>query len=122
MAQCQLLSSYGIPETIGYHDFHDKNVLIEPYTQKMTLVDWGEAAIIHPFFITYLSGTIDQAPWNKRRRTDLPEASGCMFGKLAGRSTKTATAGGIYFSQTDTADLVRFGLLPVYVKCRSPSL
>ncbi|WP_115703205.1 aminoglycoside phosphotransferase family protein [Legionella sainthelensi] len=50
LAQCQLLSSYGIPETIGYHDFHDKNVLIEPYTQKMTFVDWGEAAIIHPFF------------------------------------------------------------------------
>lgn len=50
LAQCKLLSSYGIPETIGYHDFHDKNVLIEHNTKKITFVDWGEAAIIHPFF------------------------------------------------------------------------
>lgn len=49
-AQCKLLSGYGIPETIGYHDFHDKNVLIEQNTKRMTFVDWGEAAIIHPFF------------------------------------------------------------------------
>ncbi len=50
LAQCQLLSTYGILETIGYHDFHDKNVLIEHHTKKMTFVDWGEAAVIHPFF------------------------------------------------------------------------
>ncbi|KTC92245.1 aminoglycoside phosphotransferase family protein [Legionella cincinnatiensis] len=50
LAQCKLLSSYGIPETIGYHDFHDKNVLIDQNTKKMTFVDWGEAALIHPFF------------------------------------------------------------------------
>ncbi len=52
-AQCKLLSSYGIPETIGYHDFHDKNVLIHPTTKKMTFVDWGETAITHPFFPLY---------------------------------------------------------------------
>ncbi|KTD53548.1 Phosphotransferase enzyme family protein [Legionella santicrucis] len=50
LAQCNLLSSYGIPETIGYHDFHDKNVLIDQETKKMTFVDWGETALIHPFF------------------------------------------------------------------------
>lgn len=53
LAQCKLLSSYGIPETIGYHDFHDKNVLIDPNTKRMTFVDWGETAIIHPFFSLY---------------------------------------------------------------------
>lgn len=52
-AQCRLLSEYGIPETLGYHDFHDKNVLYDPNTKKMTFVDWGESAIIHPFFCLY---------------------------------------------------------------------
>lgn len=52
-AQCICLSNYGIPETLGYHDFHDNNVLIDPTTKKMTFVDWGETAIIHPFFSLY---------------------------------------------------------------------
>ena len=49
-AQCKLLASFRIPETLGYHDFHDKNVLLDPNTKRMTFVDWGETAIIHPFF------------------------------------------------------------------------
>lgn len=49
-AKCKLLSDYGIPETIGYHDFHDKNILIDSKTKRLTFVDWGETAIIHPFF------------------------------------------------------------------------
>ncbi len=53
LAQCRLLSDYGIPETLGYHDFHDKNVLIDPNTKIMTFVDWSETAIIHPFFSLY---------------------------------------------------------------------
>lgn len=53
LAQCSLLSNYGIPETLGYHDFHDKNVLIDPNTKRMTFVDWGETAIFHPFFSLY---------------------------------------------------------------------
>lgn len=48
--QCELLSRHAIPETLGYHDFHDNNVLIDANTHKMTFVDWGETAIIHPFF------------------------------------------------------------------------
>lgn len=48
--QCKLLASFRIPETIGYHDFHDKNVLLDSNTKRMTFVDWGETAIIHPFF------------------------------------------------------------------------
>lgn len=48
--QCELLASYEIPETLGYHDFHDKNVLFESNTKKMTFSDFAETAIIHPFF------------------------------------------------------------------------
>ena len=50
LAQCELLSSYGIPETIGIPDFNDNNTLLNPNTKIMTFIDWGEAAITHPFF------------------------------------------------------------------------
>jgi len=50
LAQCTLLSSYGIPETFGQHDFHDNNILINPNTKRMTFIDLGEVALIHPFF------------------------------------------------------------------------
>lgn len=53
LAQCKLLSSYEIPQTLGYHDFHDKNVLVDSNSKRMTFVDWGETAIIHPFFSLY---------------------------------------------------------------------
>jgi hypothetical protein len=52
-AQCKLLSGSGIPETLGYHDFHDKNILLDPDTKKLTFVDWSETAIIHPLFSLY---------------------------------------------------------------------
>lgn len=51
--QCELLSRHEIPSTLGFHDFHDNNVLIDTNTQKMTFVDWSETAIIHPFFSLY---------------------------------------------------------------------
>lgn len=50
---CKLLSEFKIPDTLGYHDFNDKNTLFDPLTQKMTFTDWGECAIIHPFFSLY---------------------------------------------------------------------
>lgn len=53
LAQCALLSSYGIPETLGQHDFHDNNILIDPNSKKITFVDFSETAIIHPFFSLY---------------------------------------------------------------------
>jgi len=52
-AQCELLASYGIPETIGIPDFHDNNVLFDPKTKQMKFIDWGEASISHPFFSLY---------------------------------------------------------------------
>jgi hypothetical protein len=53
LAQCELLSSYGIPETIGIPDFNDNNTLLDPNTKRLTFIDWGEAAITHPFFSLY---------------------------------------------------------------------
>lgn len=53
LAQCELLSSYGILETIGIPDFNDNNTLFVSNTKRMTFIDWGEAAITHPFFSLY---------------------------------------------------------------------
>jgi hypothetical protein len=53
LSQCTSLSSYGIAETLGQHDFHDNNVIIDPNTKRMTFIDLGETAIIHPFFSLY---------------------------------------------------------------------
>lgn len=53
LAQCESLSSYGIPETIGIPDFNDNNTLYDPNTRIMTFIDWGEASITHPFFSLY---------------------------------------------------------------------
>lgn len=48
--QCELLAQYNIPETIVQPDFNTNNMLFEPNTKKMTLIDIGEIAISHPFF------------------------------------------------------------------------
>jgi hypothetical protein len=47
---CKQLSHYKIPETLDQCDFHDNNILIDPDTHKITLVDLGELVITHPFF------------------------------------------------------------------------
>lgn len=48
--QCELLSQYQIPETLVQPDFNTNNILFDPSTKKMTLIDLGEIAITHPFF------------------------------------------------------------------------
>ncbi len=48
--QCALLSKYQIPETLVQPDFNTNNILFNPNTKKMTLIDLGEIAITHPFF------------------------------------------------------------------------
>jgi len=55
LAQCKLLSSYEIHETIGIPDFNDNNTLLGQRTKRMTFIDWGEATITHPFFSLYNS-------------------------------------------------------------------
>lgn len=48
--QCALLSKYQIPEVLVQPDFNTNNILFNPNTKKMTLIDLGEIAIAHPFF------------------------------------------------------------------------
>ena len=47
---CEQLSLYKIKETFSHGDFHDKNILINAATNKITLIDLGEVVITHPFF------------------------------------------------------------------------
>lgn len=50
LAQCEQLSQFQIPETIGIPDINTNNVLIDTNTNKMTCIDWGESTFTHPFF------------------------------------------------------------------------
>jgi aminoglycoside/choline kinase family phosphotransferase len=45
---CESLVSLGIPETLEQGDFQDNNILIQE--NKVTLHDFGDASITHPFF------------------------------------------------------------------------
>jgi len=45
---CEELSDFCIPETIEHGDFHDNNILIK--NRIITINDWGDASISHPFF------------------------------------------------------------------------
>lgn len=47
---CEQLSQYPIPDVFSHNDFHENNLLIDPKTQKVTMVDLGEVAVTHPFF------------------------------------------------------------------------
>ncbi len=47
---CHELSSFKIIDTFGHADFHDKNILINPTTGVITIIDLGEVVITHPFF------------------------------------------------------------------------
>jgi hypothetical protein len=48
--QSALLSQYQIPETVVQLDFNTNNMLFNPSTKTMTLIDLGEIVIAHPFF------------------------------------------------------------------------
>jgi hypothetical protein len=45
---CEVLASFGIPETLHHDDFHDANVFLRD--GRITFTDWGESAVAHPFF------------------------------------------------------------------------
>ena len=49
-SMCALLSHHKIPATLDHCDFHDNNILIENNTNNITIIDWGETVIAHPFF------------------------------------------------------------------------
>lgn len=48
---CQTLSKYGIPECLNHSDFHENNMLFSNTTKKVSIIDLGETAINHPFFV-----------------------------------------------------------------------
>lgn len=45
---CEKLSALGVPETLEHGDFHDNNILVRD--QEVTINDFGDASISHPFF------------------------------------------------------------------------
>ncbi|QRN03495.1 phosphotransferase [Legionella sp. MW5194] len=68
--QCELLSKYKIPETINHCDFHDNNMLLSKESGEISIIDWGETVIGHPFF------SLNTCLWNltyfhKMKRDDM---------------------------------------------------
>ena len=55
-ALCEKLQSYNIPPSFVQPDCNDNNLLIDPTTQRITLIDVGEIVISHPLFsvVNYL--------------------------------------------------------------------
>lgn len=51
---CEQLGKFSIPETLDHCDLHGGNILIEEKTNAITIIDWGETVITHP----YLSLTV----------------------------------------------------------------
>jgi len=47
---CEALSKYQLPETINHCDFHENNMLLNKHTGEISIIDWGETVISHPFF------------------------------------------------------------------------
>lgn len=48
---CESLSKYQIPETINHCDFHENNMVLNQKTGTISIIDWGETVISHPFFL-----------------------------------------------------------------------
>lgn len=47
---CERLSHFKIRDAFGHADFHDKNILINPENQQITMIDLGEVVVTYPFF------------------------------------------------------------------------
>ncbi|KTD35841.1 Phosphotransferase enzyme family protein [Legionella nautarum] len=57
---CESLSKYQIPETINHCDFHENNMVFQQENGQISIIDWGETVVAHPFFS--LNGCL----WNLR--------------------------------------------------------
>ncbi|WED44600.1 phosphotransferase [Legionella cardiaca] len=55
---CESLSNYQIPETMNHCDFQENNMVLDQETGHISIIDWGETVITHPFLS--LSGCL----WN----------------------------------------------------------
>lgn len=47
---CDVLSKHAIPATFSHSDFQENNMLLDKKTGSISIIDWGEAVIAHPFF------------------------------------------------------------------------
>lgn len=47
---CDVLAKNDIPETFSHSDFQENNMLLDEKTGGISIIDWGEAVIAHPFF------------------------------------------------------------------------
>ncbi len=47
---CEKLATFNINETLDHCDFHENNMLQNTISKKVTIIDWGETVIAHPFF------------------------------------------------------------------------
>ena len=47
---CENLASLPIPPTLGHCDFHEGNVVFDSRSHVLSIIDWGETVITHPFF------------------------------------------------------------------------
>ncbi|WP_158618892.1 phosphotransferase [Legionella qingyii] len=66
---CQQLGQYSIPETIEHSDFHENNILCQ--AQHLTIIDWGESVLSHPFFslISFLVNMMRAHQMNDQNKT-----------------------------------------------------
>ncbi|KTD10617.1 Phosphotransferase enzyme family protein [Legionella gratiana] len=55
---CESLAKYQIPETMNHCDFQENNMVLNQKTGNISIIDWGETVIAHPFLS--LSGCL----WN----------------------------------------------------------
>lgn len=46
---CAEIANYGIPDSLNHGDFHDNNMLIKLDTKTISIIDFGETTIDHPF-------------------------------------------------------------------------
>jgi thiamine kinase-like enzyme len=72
---CESLSKYGLPQTINHCDFHENNMLLDRNTGDVSIIDWGEVVISHPFFS--LNGCL----WNITYFNELKQ-SDLAYGKI----------------------------------------
>ena len=49
-SQCNLISKQGIRATLVNCDFNENNMIFNEGTKDISIVDWGESVISHPFF------------------------------------------------------------------------
>ncbi|MCS5711985.1 phosphotransferase [Candidatus Berkiella aquae] len=47
---CHFLAEQNIKDTLVNSDFNENNLIIDKHTQHISIVDWGECVISHPFF------------------------------------------------------------------------